>query len=134
MVTFVDEVKLHLAAGDGGNGCVSVKRERYKPLAGPDGGNGGSGGSIWLVADTNTGTLIDYHYRPHRSAGRGDAGAGDFRNGAKGEDLVLDVPVGTVVKSPAGEVLADLKQPGMMFFCLPKNTNSISPRFLKSLN
>ena len=113
VVTFVDEVKLHLAAGDGGNGCVSVKRERYKPLAGPDGGNGGSGGSIWLVADTNTGTLIDYHYRPHRAAGKGAAGAGDFRNGAKGEDLILDVPVGTVVKSPEGEVLADLKQPGM---------------------
>lgn len=113
MVTFVDEVKLHLAAGDGGNGCVSVKRERYKPLAGPDGGNGGTGGSIWLVADTNTGTLIDYHYRPHRSAGRGDAGAGDFRNGAKGEDLILDVPVGTVVKNPQGDVLADLNQPGM---------------------
>lgn len=113
MVTFVDEVKLQLAAGDGGNGCVSVKRERYKPLAGPDGGNGGSGGSIWLVAETNTGTLLDYHYRPHRSAGRGDAGAGDFRNGAKGEDLVLDVPVGTVVKSPKGEILADLNQPGM---------------------
>ena len=113
MVTFVDEVKLHLAAGDGGNGCVSVKRERYKPLAGPDGGNGGTGGSIWLVADTNTGTLIDYHYRPHRSAGRGDAGAGDFRNGAKGEDLILDVPVGTVVKNTQGEVLADLNQPGM---------------------
>ena len=113
MVTFVDEVKLHLAAGDGGNGCVSVKRERYKPLAGPDGGNGGTGGSIWLVADTNTGTLIDYHYRPHRSAGRGDAGAGDFRNGAKGEDLILDVPVGTVVKNTQGDVLADLNQPGM---------------------
>jgi GTP-binding protein len=113
VVTFVDEVKLHLAAGDGGNGCVSVKRERYKPLAGPDGGNGGTGGSIWLVADTNTGTLIDYHYRPHRSAGRGDAGAGDFRNGAKGEDLILDVPVGTVVKNPQGDVLADLNQPGM---------------------
>lgn len=113
MVTFVDEVKLHLAAGDGGNGCVSVKRERYKPLAGPDGGNGGSGGSIWLIADSNTGTLIDYHYRPHRSAGRGDAGAGDFRNGAKGEDLILDVPVGTVVKSTSGETLADLKQAGM---------------------
>ena len=113
MVTFVDEVKLHLAAGDGGNGCVSVKRERYKPLAGPDGGNGGGGGSIWLVADTNTGTLIDYHYRPHRAAGRGDAGAGDFRNGAKGEDLILEVPVGTVVKDPNGEVLADLNQPGV---------------------
>ena len=113
MVTFVDEVKLHLAAGDGGNGCVSVKRERYKPLAGPDGGNGGSGGSIWLVADTNTGTLIDFHYRPHRSAGRGDAGAGDFRNGARGEDLILEVPVGTVVKNTVGEVLADLNQPGM---------------------
>ena len=65
MVSFVDEVTLHLAAGDGGNGCVSVKRERYKPLAGPDGGNGGAGGSIWLVADANTGTLIDYHYRPN---------------------------------------------------------------------
>jgi len=113
VVSFVDEVTLHLSAGDGGNGCVSVKRERYKPLAGPDGGNGGTGGSITLLADSNTGTLIDYHYRPHRAAGRGEAGSGDFRNGARGEDLVLEVPVGTVVKDPKGEVLADLDSNGM---------------------
>lgn len=113
MVSFVDEVTLHLRAGDGGNGCVSIKREKFKPMAGPDGADGGNGGSISLVADPNVTTLLDYHFRPHRAATSGSAGAGDFRNGSRGEDLELPVPVGTVVKKPSGELIADLDEAGM---------------------
>ena len=111
--SFVDEVVLHLAAGDGGNGCVSVRREKFKPLAGPDGGNGGDGGSIILVADPQVTTLLGYHRRPHHKAANGGFGMGDNRFGASGEDLLLPVPVGTVVKEPDGTLIADLDVPGM---------------------
>ena len=113
MITFVDQVTLHLRAGNGGDGCVSVKREKFKPLAGPDGADGGRGGTISLVADASVTTLLDYHYRPHRAAGDGADGAGDFRNGAHGGDLVLSVPVGTVVKTATGKLIADLDEEGM---------------------
>lgn len=113
MVTFVDQVTLHLRAGNGGDGCTSIKREKFKPLAGPDGADGGDGGSITLVTDPNVTTLLDYHHRSHRSAANGAAGAGDFRNGATGQDLVLPVPVGTVVKDQNGKIIADLGEPGM---------------------
>jgi GTP-binding protein len=113
MVSFVDQVTLHLRAGNGGKGCVSVKREKFKPLGGPDGADGGGGGSIALFADPNTTTLLDYHFHPHRAAGDGAAGAGDFRNGAHGEDLKLPVPIGTIVKKSNGEVIADLDEAGM---------------------
>ena len=115
MTTFVDEVTLHLRAGHGGHGCVSVRREKFKPLAGPDGGNGGHGGDITLVADPQVTTLLAYHRGPHRSSGNGGPGMGDHRAGANGEALELPVPVGTVVKSPDGSVLADLDEPGMRF-------------------
>ena len=108
MVTFVDRVTLHLRAGKGGNGCVSVRREKFKPLAGPDGGNGGHGGDIVLVADPQVTTLLSYHHSPHRAAGNGGFGMGDNRSGAAGESLELPVPVGTVVKDADGEPLADL--------------------------
>lgn len=113
MVSFVDQVTLHLRAGNGGDGCVSVKREKFKPLAGPDGADGGDGGSITLVADPNVTTLLDYHFNPHRSGGDGGDGAGDFRNGAKGKDVLLPVPVGTVVKDKRGKFIADLDEAGM---------------------
>ncbi|MEN0022278.1 MAG: GTPase ObgE [Microbacterium sp.] len=115
MVTFVDTVTLHLRAGKGGNGCVSVHREKFKPLGGPDGGNGGDGGDIVLVADPQTGTLLSYHHSPHRSSGNGGPGMGDHRAGFMGEDLVLPVPVGTVVKNSAGDVLIDMIEPGERF-------------------
>ncbi|QTX04692.1 GTPase ObgE [Agromyces archimandritae] len=115
MVSFVDEVTLHLRAGHGGDGCVSVRREKFKPLAGPDGGNGGSGGDIVLVADPQVTTLLAYHRRPHRSSQNGSPGMGDNRAGASGEVLELAVPVGTVVKDAAGAELADLEAPGMRF-------------------
>ena len=105
---FVDRVVVHVAAGDGGHGVASVRREKFKPLGGPDGGNGGRGGSVILRVDPQITTLLDFHHHPHRRAGNGKPGAGDERNGADGADLVLAVPAGTVVKDAAGEVLADL--------------------------
>jgi len=106
--TFVDRVVLHVAAGRGGNGVASVHREKFKPLGGPDGGNGGPGGSVVLRVDPDVTTLIDYHHNARRKAGHGGHGAGGHRNGAHGEDLVLPVPDGTVVTDEDGEVIADL--------------------------
>ncbi|CAG7615353.1 GTPase ObgE [Leucobacter soli] len=115
MVTFVDQVQVHLQAGRGGNGCVSVKREKFKPLAGPDGGNGGHGGDIVLLADPQVTTLLDFHRRPHRNAENGGFGMGDFRAGTNGEEMLLSVPIGTVVKDALGETLIDLTEPGTRF-------------------
>ena len=108
MTTFVDRVTLHVEAGKGGHGVASVHREKFKPLGGPDGGNGGHGGDVILVVDPQVTTLLDYHRSPHRSATNGTPGGGDERNGANGEDLLLPVPEGTVVTNRAGDVLADL--------------------------
>ncbi len=113
--TFVDRVVLHLFAGDGGNGCVSVRREKFKPLGGPDGGNGGRGGDLILVVDPNVTTLLDYHRSPHRRAGSGTPGQGDLRTGGLGGDVELPVPDGTVVSTLDGTVLADLIGPGTRF-------------------
>lgn len=132
MTTFVDQVTLHLKAGNGGDGCTSIKREKYKPLAGPDGADGGDGGSITLVADHNVTTLLDYHHRPHRTAESGLSGAGDFRNGAKGADLVLKVPVGTVVKDTSGKVLADLSTAGMELLVAPGGQGGLGNAALAS--
>jgi GTPase len=106
--TFVDRVVLHVAAGRGGNGVASVHREKFKPLGGPDGGNGGPGGSVILRVDPDVTTLIDYHHNARRKATHGGHGAGAHRNGAHGEDLVLPVPDGTVVTDEHGELIADL--------------------------
>ena len=106
--TFVDRVSLHVAAGRGGNGVASVHREKFKPLGGPDGGNGGPGGSIILRVDPDVTTLIDYHHNSLRRATSGGHGAGGHRNGTHGEDLVLPVPDGTVVTDDQGTVLADM--------------------------
>ena len=115
MATFVDEVTLYLRAGAGGNGCASIRREKFKPLAGPDGGNGGDGGDIVLVADPQVTTLLGYHHAPHRSSEQGGFGMGDYRNGTTGADLELPVPIGTVVRDADGEMLADLDEAGMRF-------------------
>ncbi|UDY24510.1 GTPase ObgE [Nocardioides sp. Kera G14] len=106
--TFVDRVRLHVAAGRGGHGVASVHREKFKPLGGPDGGNGGPGGSIILRVDPDVTTLIDYHHSPKRTATNGGQGAGDHKNGAHGADLILPVPDGTVVTDEKGNVLADM--------------------------
>ncbi|MEU5215995.1 GTPase ObgE [Streptomyces sp. NPDC020807] len=115
MTTFVDRVELHVAAGNGGHGCASVHREKFKPLGGPDGGNGGRGGDVTLVVDQDVTTLLEYHHSPHRKATNGQPGAGDNRSGKDGQDLVLPVPDGTVVLDKQGNVLADLVGQGTTF-------------------
>ncbi|MEE1818099.1 GTPase ObgE [Streptomyces sp. NPDC004288] len=115
MTTFVDRVELHVAAGNGGHGCASVHREKFKPLGGPDGGNGGRGGDVTLVVDQSVTTLLEYHHSPHRKATNGQPGAGDNRSGKDGQDLVLTVPDGTVVLDKKGNVLADLVGQGTTF-------------------
>ena len=114
-IEFVDRVTLHVTAGNGGHGCVSVRREKFKPLGGPDGANGGDGGNVVLRVDDQTTTLLPYHRSPHRKADNGGVGKGDLRHGVNGEDLVLLVPEGTVVKTTDGQVLADLMGIGTEF-------------------
>ncbi|MFG1904431.1 GTPase ObgE [Micromonospora carbonacea] len=115
MTMFVDRVVLHLQAGDGGHGCVSIHREKFKPFGGPDGGNGGHGGSVTLVVDPQVHTLLDFHFHPHVKGENGKGGAGSNRDGANGRGLVLKVPNGTVVQTPGGEVLADMVGAGTTF-------------------
>ena len=119
MATFVDRVTLHLRAGNGGHGCVSVRREKFKPLAGPDGGNGGDGGDIVLIATAQETTLLPFHRRPHRSSDNGGPGMGDNRSGFAGGDLELTVPIGTVVRDADGNELVDLTEPGMRIVVAP---------------
>jgi GTP-binding protein len=108
VTTFVDRAVLHVQAGSGGHGCVSIHREKFKPLGGPDGGDGGHGGSVALVVDPGVHTLLDFHFRPHVKAENGKGGQGSNRDGANGADMELRVPDGTVVQTADGEVLADL--------------------------
>ena len=124
MSDFVDRVTVHVKGGDGGNGSAGIRREKYKPLAGPNGGNGGDGGSVIFMADSNANSLLDYRFMPHREAESGTMGLGDTKDGSKGADLILPVPVGTVVfeaKGPQGkpkhpgEQLADLRHAGDKF-------------------
>ena len=110
---FVDEVSIHVKAGDGGNGMMSFRREKFIEKGGPNGGDGGDGGSIWLEADINLNTLGDYRYPPRFTAQNGEKGGSTECTGAKGEDLVLPVPVGTtVIDAATQEIIGDLTQPG----------------------
>ncbi|WP_432979099.1 GTPase ObgE [Dactylosporangium sp. CA-233914] len=115
MTSFVDRAVLHVKAGDGGHGCVSIHREKFKPFGGPDGGDGGHGGSVTLIVDPGVHTLLDFHFHPHQKARNGNGGAGNDRDGANGETLELRVPDGTVVQTLDGEVLADLVGSGTQF-------------------
>jgi len=112
---FADHVTVAVKAGDGGHGCASVHREKFKPLGGPDGGNGGRGGDVIFEVDPGMATLLDLHRRPVRRAGSGKQGSGSHRSGADGADLVVAVPDGTVVKTQDGEMLADLVGAGTRF-------------------
>ncbi len=110
---FIDKAKIHVKAGDGGNGCVAWRREKFVPMGGPAGGNGGKGGDVILRADSRLQTLMDFKYTKHFKAKRGQHGSGSNKHGKAGEDLILRVPVGTVVRdAETGEVLADLTEEG----------------------
>jgi len=115
MATFVDQTSIHAQGGNGGHGCASVMREKFKPLGGPDGGNGGRGGDVIALVDPQVTTLMEFHHTPHRTAANGKPGQGAHRHGANAPDIVLHVPAGTVVRSATGEVLADLVIPGETF-------------------
>ena len=109
---FIDEVRITVEAGDGGRGCMSFRREKYVPRGGPDGGDGGHGGDVVMVADPQLTTLLDLRYQKLYRAKRGVHGRGKDQHGKRGEDMVIAVPVGTIVRDAAnGETLADLKIP-----------------------
>lgn len=112
MSGFVDEAQLNVRGGDGGAGCVSMRREAHVPKGGPDGGDGGTGGSIWLVADRNVSSLLAFRDHPHRKAESGTHGQGKKKHGHGGADLEVHVPEGTVVYDQDGELLADLVRAG----------------------
>jgi len=113
---FIDTVKIRVQAGDGGNGCVSFRREKYIPRGGPDGGGGGDGGSVILKVDPSVPTLIDLKYNPLQRAERGEHGKGKNLQGRRGRDAIVPVPPGTVVcDEETGEFLADLVRSGEEF-------------------
>ena len=110
---FIDHAKIYVKGGDGGNGCVAFRREKFVPLGGPAGGDGGRGGSVVFIADEGLNTLMDFRYRKHFKAERGQHGLGKNQHGAWGENLMVKVPVGTlVIDDDNGAVLADLTAPG----------------------
>lgn len=112
MSNFVDECGLNIKGGDGGAGCVSFRREAHVDKGGPDGGDGGGGGDIWLVADHNIASLLAFRDYPHRKASSGTHGSGKKRHGSSGDDEIVRVPVGTVIRDQQGVVLADLSESG----------------------
>src|SRR5258706_1213228 len=110
---FYDHTKIYVKAGNGGNGSIHFRREKFTPFGGPDGGDGGRGGSIYMEADSNLNTLIDYRYHQHFKAESGGAGARQKMHGAKGEDIVLKVPRGTIIRdADTHELIADLVEDG----------------------
>ncbi len=115
-MAFVDEAKFFVKAGDGGNGCVSFRREKFVPKGGPDGGDGGKGGDVIIEASSRLHSLLDFRYRSHFKAQKGSHGQGQKKHGRKGKDYVLKVPVGSLIKDPdTGEVFADLIEDGQRY-------------------
>ena len=130
---FVDEAHIRVEAGKGGNGCISFRREKYIPKGGPDGGNGGVGGSLYMVADNDLNTLVDFRYTRHYKAMSGEQGRGGCCNGAKGEDTILRVPVGTtVVDEDTQEVIGDLTEVGQRLLVATGGHNGIGNTCFKS--
>ena len=112
-MAFIDEAKFFVKGGDGGNGCVSFRREKFVPKGGPDGGDGGNGGNVIIEAAGRLGSLIDFQYRSHFLAERGMHGQGKKKHGRKGADCIVKVPVGSLIReAETGEVLADLIEDG----------------------
>ncbi|MEW6088050.1 MAG: GTPase ObgE [bacterium] len=113
---FIDQMEIYVKAGDGGNGCVSFRREKYVPRGGPDGGEGGRGGNIIIKADKNIKTLVDFYYHPHYKAERGRHGQGSNKSGKSGKDLILRAPLGTMIyPAGTGDLLYDLVETGQEF-------------------
>ena len=130
---FVDEARIEVVAGDGGNGVVSFRREKYVPRGGPDGGDGGRGGSIWMVADRNINTLIDYRYARIHRAKRGENGRGADQYGHAAADVVLRVPVGTtIIEADSGAMLADLAADGQRTLVAKGGTGGLGNIHFKS--
>nr|WP_296772234.1 GTPase ObgE [Rhodococcus sp. (in: high G+C Gram-positive bacteria)] len=132
MSRFIDRVVLHVTAGKGGNGCSSVHREKFKPLGGPDGGNGGRGGGVIFVVDRSVHTLLDFHFNSHAKGTNGTQGMGGNREGANGDDLVLKVPDGTVVLDKDGRILADMTGEGTRFDAAPGGRGGLGNAALAS--
>ncbi len=115
-MSFVDEAKFYVKGGDGGNGCVSFLREKFIPKGGPDGGHGGKGGDVIIVADESKNSLLDFRYRSHFKAKKGTNGAGRDKHGRNGQDYIIKVPAGSIIKdAESGEVLIDLITHGSRF-------------------
>jgi GTP-binding protein len=133
---FVDEVTIHVQAGNGGDGCASFRREKYIPFGGPNGGDGGDGGSVYLVADVNLNTLVDFRYTRKFRAERGQNGMGRDCTGKGGEDKRIAVPVGTVVSdAETGEVIGDLIKPGQELLVAKGGVHGVgNTRFKSSTN
>lgn len=133
---FVDEVAIYVKAGDGGNGCMSFRREKFIEFGGPNGGDGGDGGSVYMEADHNLNTLLDYRYQRRFLAKRGENGRGSDCTGARGEDLVLKVPVGTtVIDADTQEVIGDLTESGQRLLVAQGGWHGLgNTRFKSSTN
>lgn len=136
IMKFVDEVTIKVGAGDGGRGAVSFFREKYIPLGGPDGGDGGNGGSVYLCADRNLNTLVDFRYQRRYHAESGDAGSGRDCTGAGADDLVISVPVGTMVRDTGtNELMGDLVRHGQRLLVAQGGFHGIgNARFKSSVN
>ena len=135
-MSFIDEVKIFASAGDGGSGCVSFRREKFIPLGGPNGGDGGKGGDLILQVSPQVSTLYDLRLHPHQRAQRGKNGMGSDRHGAGGEDLVINVPLGTIIKdAESGEIIADLTEAGQRLVLLKGGRGGQgNARFMTSTN
>lgn len=133
---FVDEAKITVSAGGGGNGCLSFRREKYIPFGGPDGGDGGDGGDVYILADSQVNTLIDFRYQRHFKAQKGEPGRGKLCSGARGEDLIIKVPVGTEAwDDDTDELIGDLAESGQQLMVAKGGWHGLgNTRFKSSVN
>ncbi len=133
---FIDEAKITVSAGKGGNGCMSFRREKFVPRGGPDGGDGGDGGSIYFEATPQLGTLIDFRYQRMYQAPNGEQGSGKQQTGKKGEDLIIPVPLGTVVyEDETGDIVGDLTEPYQQFLVAQGGFHGLgNARYKSSVN